>query len=206
MTALRAFASISLALLLGAGVARAQTDSTSNQKPHDDQMAGMDHQAGMDHEDMMANATPQMILQKLHMTNLKEIEAGKLAEENGTSKVKDYARMLQSDHQDADAKVTALAKQKGFKLSDTPLKPEMQKKMQMEKDRLSSLKGADFDKMFTGMMAHGHKHLIEMAQAWNSSCKDQDVCALIDTLLPKLQQHLATAEKLRGPMPQGRTP
>jgi hypothetical protein len=31
-------------------------------------------------------------------------------------------------------------------------------------------------------------------------------CALIDALMPKVQQHLQMAEKLRGPLPQGSTP
>ena len=162
-------------------------------------------QWAMDRE-MMIKATPQMQLQKLHLTNLKEIDAGRMAEQNGTAKIKDYARMLQRDHQDADQKVMDLAKSKGWTLSDQPMKPEMQQKNQMEKDRLSSLKGADFDKTFANMMVMGHKHVIEMAQAWKQNCKDKDVCALIDSLMPKLQQHLSMAEQIRGPMPQGRAP
>jgi putative membrane protein len=236
MSILRSIASLSLAVLLGSGAALAQNvpandpsnkanpPSTLNkdrtlpadadrardveqaEKGNPHSVKNNDQSGGMGHEDMMADATPQMILQKLHLTDLKEIDAGKLAERNGTAKVQDYARMLQTDHQDADRKVTDLAKKKGFTLSDTPMKPEKQQRMQMEKDTLSSLKGAEFDKTFAGMMAQGHRHLIEMAKGWTSNCKDQDVCALIDTLMPKLQQHLQMAEKLRGPLPQGRAP
>jgi predicted outer membrane protein len=86
------------------------------------------------------------------------------------------------------------------------MKPEKQQKMQMEKDTLANLKGAEFDKTFAAMMAQGHRRVIEMAKGWKANCKDQDVCALIDALMPKLQQHLQMAEKLRGPLPQGRTP
>ena len=158
------------------------------------------------YKDRMAAATPQMILHKLHATNQHEIEAGKLAEQNGTDKVKDYARALQKDHQDADAKVMALAQKKGFKFADQPMKPEMQQKHQNEKDRLSSLKGAEFDRTFANMMYKGHDRVIQMAQMWKQNCKDQDVCALIDELMPALQKHRQMAEQLRGPMPQGRTP
>src|SRR6185436_2895889 len=96
-----------------------------------------------DRMDRMAAATPQMILHKLHATNQHEIEAGKLAEQNGSDRVKDYARTLQKDHQDADAKVMALAQKKGFKFGDQPAKPEMAQKHEQEKGRLSSLKGAE---------------------------------------------------------------
>ena len=169
-----------------------------------EKMGVMDH-AGMDH-DMMTNASPQQILQKLHMANQKEISMGRLAEQNGTEKVKDYAQTLERDHQDADQKVMDLAKRKGFSLSDTPKSADTQQKMRDHADRLSGLKGAEFDRAFTNMMAMGHRHLLQMAQGWTSNCKDQDVCSLLNTLLPKLQQHAQTAERLRGPVAQGRSP
>ena len=158
---MRIFVSLGAACLLAAG-AWAQQDNPDN--PHHPDYKDRDTAGGEMDRDMMANATPQMQLQKLHVTNLKEIDAGRLAEQNGTAKVKDYARMLQQDHRDADAKVMALAQKKGWTLSDTPAKPEKQQKMQMEKDKLSSLKDAEFDRTFANMMAHGHRHVIEMAQ------------------------------------------
>src|SRR4051812_29492165 len=46
-------------------------------------MAGQtDQMADMDHDAMMKNATPQMMLQRMHMSNLHEIEMGKIAEQN----------------------------------------------------------------------------------------------------------------------------
>jgi putative membrane protein len=192
-------------------------DAAQRDNPHDPQnkdrdrssgTASMDQgqMSGMDHDAMMKNATPQMMLQKLHKTNLHEIEMGKLAEQNGSDKIKTYARTLQRDHQDADKQVMALAQKKSISLSDTPKNPEMQKKMEMDKDRLSSLKGAEFDRAFANKMSMEHKKVITLAQAWRQNCKDQDVCNLIDTLLPTLQQHAQMADQLKGPMAQGRAP
>ena len=164
---------------------------------HPESLANKDR----DHDMMMTNATPQMQLEKLHMANLHEIEAGKLAEQNGTDKVKDYARTLQRDHQDADQKVMALAKKKGFSLQD-----KMMMHHEEKKDELAGKKGADFDKTFADMMVKGHDKVIHLAQMWKQDCKDKDVCALIDELMPKLQEHRQMAEKLRGPMAQGRAP
>ena len=162
--------------------------------------------AGMDHGAAMKNATPQMILQKLHLTNLEEIEMSKLADQNGSDRVKDYARTLLRDHQDADVKVKELAKKKGVALSDTPKDPEMRKHMESAKDELSKLKGPDFDRAFANRMSMGHKRVISMAKAWRQDCKDQDVCSLIDTLLPQLQKHAQVADQLKGPAAMGRTP
>ena len=155
---------------------------------------------------MMQNATPQIILQKLHMANLEEIEMGKLAEQNGTDRVKAYAKTLQTDHAAADRQVKDLAQKKNITLSDTPKNPEMQKKMDEARNRLSNMKGAEFDRTFANRMSMGHKKLISMAQGWRQNCKDQDVCNLIDTLMPKLQQHAQMADQLKGPAPMGRAP
>ena len=45
-----------------------------------------------------------------------------------------------------------------------------------------------------------------MAKAWRQDCKDQDVCSLIDALLPQLQKHAQVADQLKGPAAMGRTP
>ena len=167
------------------------------------QMAGTDQ----DHEAMMLkNATPEMQLQKLHKVNLHEIEVGKLAEQNGSDRAKAFGRTLVRDHQDADKKVMDLAKKKNVSLTDASMNPDKQKEKEMKKDRLSSLQGTDFDREFGNEMAMGHRKVISLAQTWKQNCKDQDVCNLIDSMLPTLQQHLKTAEQLRGPVAQGRTP
>jgi len=185
-----------LAALLAAGSAWAQQQPADNpDNPHSTQA-----------KDKQKNATPQMILQKLHMANLEEIEMGKLAEQNGTDRVKSYAKTLETDHTDADRQVKALAQKKNLPLSDSPKNPEMQKKMDEAKSRFSNMKGAEFDRAFANHMSMGHKRLISMAQAWRQDCKDQDVCSLIDALMPKLQQHAQTADQLKGPVPMGRAP
>ena len=99
-----------------------------------------------------------------------------------------------------------LAKRKGFTLTDTPKDAQKQQHMQMKKEQLSNLQGAQFDRAFANTMAMDHRKVISLAQAWKQDCKDRDVCSLIDSLLPTLQQHLTMAEQLRGPPAQGRAP
>jgi putative membrane protein len=197
---------------------KSQIDAAETNNPHHvtnkdrDRMgtaampAGQDQMASMDHDAMMQNATPQMVLQKIHAKNLEEIDMGKLAQDKGSDRIKQYAQTLQTDHQSADQKVQDLAKRKGFTLSDTAKNPEKQQKMQQMKDRLSALSGTEFDRAFANSMAMDHKHVISMLQGWRPNCKDQDVCGLVDTLLPKLQQHQQMADQLKGPTAQGRTP
>ena len=59
----------------------------------------------------------EMVLQQLHRTNLHEIQLGQLAQRNGSSaKVKQFGARLVRDHQAADKKVLATAKQIGIVL------------------------------------------------------------------------------------------
>jgi putative membrane protein len=184
------------------------TRDRSNSGPGPGQASDMDHgqMSGMDHDAMMKNATPQQMLQRLHMSNQHEIEMANLAQQNGSDRIKTYAQALTRDHQDADQKVKDLAQKKSITLSDTPKNPQMQQKMETGKERFAALKGAEFDRAFTNRMSMEHRRMISMAQSWRQDCKDQDVCNLIDALLPKLQQHEQMANSLRGPAAQGRAP
>ncbi len=167
---------------------------------------GQGRMSGMDHGAMMKNATPQMMLQMLHHSNQHEISMAKMAEKNGTDRVKSYAQTIEQDHQQADKKVEDLAKKKGVTLSDTARNPRMQQHDEMMKQRFSNLKGAQFDRAFADTMANEHRRVIAMARDWRQNCKDQDVCNLIDTLLPRLQQHEQMADQLKAPAAQGRAP
>ena len=100
----------------------------------------------------------------------------------------------------------AIAKKKNLTLSDTLKNPEMSKHVQLAKDRLSSLKGADFDRAFATRMAMEHKKVISMSQGWRKNCKDQDVCSLVDSMLPMLQRQAQMADQLKAPAAQGRSP
>jgi putative membrane protein len=145
-------------------------------------------------------------MQKLHMANLEEIKMGKLAQQNGTDRIKSYAQTLVQDHQAADDQVKQLAQQKHVTLSDTPKNPKMQEHEKKMTDRLNSLKGAQFDRAFVDMMSGAHKHLIQMAQGWQSSVQDPDVKNLLGQMMPKLQQHAQMADQLKTPAAQGRAP
>jgi putative membrane protein len=164
------------------------------------------HMAAGDHDMMMKNASPQMMLQALHMANLEEVKMGKLAEQKGTERVKSYAQTLQQDHSAADQQVKDLAQKKGWTLNDTPKNEKMQQHQEAMQERMNNLQGPQFDRAFTNMMVNGHQRLIHMAQNWSQSVKDQDVKTLLDQMMPKLQQHEQMAEQLKAPAAQGRAP
>jgi predicted outer membrane protein len=77
-------------------------DSTMDRSKNMDRSANMDRSKGQ--------MTDEMVLRHLHHANLEEIKAGQMAQSKGSSReVKDYARTLVTDHQQADKQVLAMA-------------------------------------------------------------------------------------------------
>jgi predicted outer membrane protein len=70
--------------------------------------SNMDRSAKMDHS--KGQMTDEMVLRHLHHANTEEIKAGQMAQSKASSRqVKDYARTLVTDHQQADKQVLAMA-------------------------------------------------------------------------------------------------
>ena len=129
------------------------------------------------------------MLGKLHASNLKEINLGKLAEKQGQSQaVKDFGKTLAKDHTAADKEVAALAKQENIDLAGaTP----------MTSDHMGAIPpGPGFDSKFAQMMLDDHKKDIAEATAARNASHDEKLKALLDRLLPVLQKHEATARGL----------
>jgi putative membrane protein len=132
------------------------------------------------------------VLGKLHHSNQMEIEMGKLAQEKGQSKdVKSFGKTLVTDHTAADKKVAALAKQE--KIDLTTAMP------QMKHDKMAPLKtaaGAEFDKAFASAMLEDHTKDVDEAKAARAATTDAKLKSLLDSMIPVLEKHRETAQKL----------
>jgi putative membrane protein len=130
------------------------------------------------------------VLDKLHHSNLTEIEAGKLAQDNGHSKAtKDYGKMLVSDHTSADEQVKALAREEKVDLSaSTPV---------VGSNKLADLSaGREFDRRFARSMVDDHKKDIAEVTAARDNTTDPKLKTLLTAMLPTLQKHESMAESL----------
>jgi len=141
--------------------------------------------------------SPQAVLSAIHTDNQLEIQAGQLAQQKGSSDaVRKFGQTLYNDHNSADSKVQALAKQKGLSLSEQPADPEKARHAREEKqemERLQKLSGAEFDQAFMASMAEGHQKTIDNLEKAKASVSDTDVQKLIDELMPTLHKHQSTA-------------
>jgi putative membrane protein len=142
---------------------------------------------GADNE---ASAKTAEVLAKLHHSNQMEVAAGKLAQEKGQSKdVKAFGKTLVTDHSAADKKVMALAKQEKIDLpADAPMPADM--------DKMKTMSGAEFDKMFASHMLDDHKKDIAEAKSARDTTADAKLKALLTATIPVLEKHRDIAQKL----------
>jgi len=124
--------------------------------------------------------------------NLAEVQMGQLAQTNGASQgVKDFGRMLVTDHGQANTKATSVAS--SLKVTP-PTGPNAKQKK--DYDKMSKLNGAVFDRAFAAHMVADHKKDIAAYQKASKS-KNQAVAGYASETLPTLQKHLETAQSLQ---------
>lgn len=126
------------------------------------------------------------ILNKLHLSNQKEIEMGKVAEKGGQSKdVRNYGKELVKDHTAADKKVAALAKEEHIDLAGAGATT----------DHIPQ-PGADFDLKFAQMMVEDHTTAITDVETALGTSSDGKLKDLLGKLLPTLKKHKETAQRI----------
>jgi len=136
----------------------------------------------------------------LHQVNQEEIDAGKLAQRQGTSQdLRDYGRMLTDDHQQADKALMDAAKKDHLNLDKSVLNADDQQKLANNKtkmDQVKAMKGAEFDKSFAQTMANGHKDVIGMLRDNRDNIKSAELKKFVDATIPKLETHRDVADRI----------
>jgi putative membrane protein len=129
------------------------------------------------------------ILAQIHQANLREIAIGKMAQgKASTSGVRAYADQLVQDHTNADQMVVTMAQKTGVRLHESAHGKVDRK--------LSSASGAAFDRLFLRQTSSDHERLIRELQQEREDASNDDVEALIDKIMPILEQHRDLAQIL----------
>jgi putative membrane protein len=138
----------------------------------------------------LSNKSTQTILVQIHQANLKEVALGKMAQEKATSsEVRAYAEQLVEDHTSADNMVVAMARKTGVRLHEAAQRKPLAQK-------LSSTSGAGFDRLFLQQTSSDHERLIRELQQEREDASDDEIEALIDKIMPILEQHRDLAQIL----------
>ena len=124
--------------------------------------------------------------------NKREIVIGKLASEKATSKeVKSYAKMLVSQHTEANKELLKIAEGKGVEIKDS-----VDEASENKLKELKDVKGKDFDKKFISGMIEDHEKDIEQFEKRAEKTKDAELKEWIEKTLPHLKHHLSEAQKI----------
>ena len=135
-------------------------------------------------------------LRMIHQTNQVEMEMGSIAKSNAGSKdVKDYARMLEQDHQKADKQVIAIAKKEQIELT-LPKTGGEQKTESQQLDELRHLKGPAFDQKFLQTMVDDHTKAIDEVQKQMNDVNIPQLKSMMQGMLPELKHHRDMAQAL----------
>ena len=169
--------------LLGASLRRPAPPADKAPKPDNPPKADVNPPATVDDSEFVTKATGAF---------LAEINMGRLAAENSSNAdVKQFGQRMVDDHTKGLDELDKAANKAGF----TPAQA-MDAKDRDLFTKLSSLKGADFDKAYVPSQVADHKEAIGLFEAESKNGKNDDLKAIAGKMVPMLQHHLELAQKL----------
>ncbi len=143
-------------------------------------------------------ANTAMVLAQIHQNNLMEVEMAKIAREKGsTSGVRSYADQLVQDHTSLDQMVIAMAQKSGSgSLKAVRRAAHESADEKAVEQKMKSANGAKFDKIFLQQASADHDRLIRKLQQAREDASNDELEALIDKMVPILEQHKELAQIL----------
>ena len=187
-----------LCCLVSLGVAQDQSStsgsqsSTATKKSHKASKSDSSMASDNSNASSQLGAADKTFVMKAAQGGMAEVEMGQLATQNAQSEdVKQFGQRMVDDHTKAGDQLKQLAQQKGVSVPT-----ELSAKDKAEKEHLSKLKGAKFDKAYMQHMVQDHKTDVAEFQKEANSGKDSDVKNWASQTLPTLQDHLKQAQQV----------
>ena len=138
-------------------------------------------------------------VQKAAMSDMYEVQAGKLAAEKGQSDaVKQFARQMVDAHTKTTEELTGIVKAKSLKAE---LPTQLDAKHQKLIDDLNGASAQDFDKTYAKQQVDGHQTAVKLFGKYASRGDDAEVKQFAGRTLPTIEHHLAEAKKLPSGTP-----
>lgn len=133
--------------------------------------------------------------------NQAEVQLAQLAQQKASSEsVRELAETIEQHHQQANAKLTAIAADAAAGDNVPALKPQHK---QLH-DRLSKLEGAAFDRMYASEMVKEHQKDIQKYEKASAKLQHAELKAYASETLPTLKKHLDMARNAQGASPRTR--
>jgi putative membrane protein len=133
-------------------------------------------------------------VQKAAMSDMYEVEAGKIATQKGQSDaVKQFGQQMVDAHTKTTQELTTIVQQKNIKVE---LPTKLDTKHQKLIDDLNSASAQDFDKTYAKQQVDGHQAAVKLFKRYAARGDDADLKAFAEKTLPTIEHHLDAAKKL----------
>jgi putative membrane protein len=127
------------------------------------------------------------------ISDMFEIQSGKLAQERGNASEKAFAATMIKDHQMTSDELKTMVSSGDVK-ADLP--SALDSSHQSELDRLTSLNGADFSSRYDSDQLSGHKDAVSLFERYAKGGDNSRLKDWADKMLPTLRQHRDMAQDL----------
>jgi putative membrane protein len=140
---------------------------------------------------------------RMAVAGMAEVELGKLASERAMdSDVKAFAQTMVRDHSRANDELARIAKQ-----LDIPMPTQLDPMHRELADRLSKLKGAEFDREYMSAMVKGHEEVASLLRSFTSATRpigtsgrarsEQALMEWAMKVMPTVERHLERAKQIQ---------
>lgn len=144
----------------------------------------------------LQNVDTKTYVQKAAMTDLFEVQAGKLALEKSKDKnIRKFAEQMVTDHTTTTTKLQAALKTGDVDVSP-PTKLDAPHAAKLKE--LTDASGAEFDRTYVQMQVAGHQEALRLHQSYASSGDNATLKALAGKTAELVQHHLDEAKALSG--------
>jgi putative membrane protein len=143
---------------------------------------------------LSTHASTQDFVQKAAMSDMFEIQAGRLAEtRGGNSAIKAFGRQMVQDHTaTSSALQAALRGQTGLPTPPTALDQDHQNML----NDLRNASAADFDQKYTDNQTHAHEDGLNLMQDYAHNGDNAQLRQFASDTAPKIQHHLDMIRQL----------
>ncbi|HVA64651.1 MAG TPA: DUF4142 domain-containing protein [Terriglobales bacterium] len=138
----------------------------------------------------------------LNTLNQSEIAAAHMMQDHSRSdQVKDYTKMIATDHQDAQNQLESVASQSNLALHTDP---KMMESSDKRKTRLQNESSTQADKSYIAAEVKEHREAIRELNRLEPQVTDPHLKSYIQSTVPVLQKHLNEAQKLHAELGGGK--
>lgn len=179
--------------ILGAGLILCSLNSCKNEPKQEDPKEVAEDQNEAKFDDVDSKEDDSQFVVDIAEIDMAEIQIGNLAQQKGTTQgVKDFGKMLVTDHTKSQDELKALAAKDNITLPTalTDMGSD-------EYNKLNEKSGIEFDKKFVDMMVKGHEKAIDKMTKVAADATDPDLKMWASGKVAGLTSHLEQAKRLQ---------